>query len=127
MRRSVWVVDDEPLVRAAVCAMLAELGYDARGIASAEELRATLDRGGKPDLVVLDHMLPDENGAAVLRTLREQPAFRELPVVFLTAISDEQATRLSEMAPVIRKPFDFREFTSTIESLVPLPAATKVT
>lgn len=123
MRRSVWVVDDEPLIRAAVCAMLAELGYEARGFRSAEELNAALAGGASPDLVVLDHMLPDVNGAAILRSLREQPQYRELPVVFLTAISDEQADRLSEMAPVIRKPFDFREFTSTIEAMVPPPAA----
>jgi DNA-binding response OmpR family regulator len=123
MSQSIWVVDDEPLIRAAVVAVLAELGYDAHGFGSAEELYTTLVTGEQiPDLLVLDQMLPDEDGTTILRSLRERPQYRDIPVLFLTAISDEDADRLTDLAPVIRKPFDFREFVSAVEEQLPAPA-----
>jgi DNA-binding response OmpR family regulator len=124
MAQAIWIVDDEPLIRAAVVAVLAELGYDARGFASAEELYTELVAGGQmPDLLVLDQMLPDEDGTTILRSLRERPQYRDIPVLFLTAISDDDADRLSDLAPVIRKPFDFREFVSAVQEQLPEPAA----
>lgn len=124
MGRSVWVVDDEPLIRAAMLAVLSELGYEARGFGSAEELYVSLvDGQGLPDLLVLDQMLPDEDGAAIARSLRERPQYRDIPILFVTAISDEEAERLEFVAPVVRKPFDFRDFVTAVESR--LPAATE--
>jgi two-component system alkaline phosphatase synthesis response regulator PhoP len=127
MTQSIWVVDDEPLIRAAVVAVLAELGYDAHGFGSAEELYTSLVEGGRtPDVLVLDQMLPDEDGTTILRSLRERPQYRDIPVLFLTAISDDDADRLSDLAPVIRKPFDFREFVSAVRELLPQPATEEV-
>ena len=115
MSQAVWVVDDEPLIRTAVVAVLRELGYDAAGFGSAEELYTSLvDGDGVPDLLILDHMLPDEDGSVILHSLRERPQYRDIPVLFLTAISDEEAERLSDLAPVVRKPFDFRELASAV-------------
>jgi DNA-binding response OmpR family regulator len=123
MAQAIWVVDDEPLIRAAVVAVLGELGYDAHGFGSAEELYTSLVGGGRtPDLLVLDQMLPDEDGTTILRSLRERPQYRDIPVLFLTAISDEDADRLSDLAPVIRKPFDFREFVSAVQEQLPQAA-----
>jgi DNA-binding response OmpR family regulator len=69
----------------------------------------------KPDLLLLDQMLPDEDGAQIVRSLRERPQYRDIPVIFITAISDDEADRLADLAPVIRKPFDFRELVSAVE------------
>ena len=114
--QSIWVVDDEPLIRAAVVAVLGELGYDARGFGTAEELYTTLvESHTPPDLLVLDQMLPDEDGSTIVRSLRERPQYRDIPVLFLTAITDEEADRLSDLAPVVRKPFDFREFVGVVQ------------
>lgn len=123
MAHSVWVVDDEPLIRAAMIAVLAEIGYDARGFGSAEELYVSLvDGQGLPDLLVLDQMLPDEDGAAIARSLRERPQYRDIPILFVTAISDEEAERLEFVAPVVRKPFDFRDFVTAVAAQMPAPA-----
>jgi DNA-binding response OmpR family regulator len=120
MSQSVWVVDDEPLIRAAMLAVLAELSYDAQGFGSAEELYVALVGGARvPDLLVLDQMLPDEDGAAIVRSLRERPQYRDIPVLFVTAISDEEAERLEAVAPVVRKPFDFRDFVSAVREQLP--------
>ena len=120
MAQSIWVVDDEPLIRAAVVAVLGELGYDVRGFATAEELYTTLvEAQTPPDLLVLDQMLPDEDGSTIVRSLRERPQYRDIAVLFLTAISDEEADRLSDLAPVVRKPFDFREFVAAVQEQLP--------
>lgn len=120
MNRSVWVVDDEPLIRAAVIAVLSELGYETRGFANAEELYTELVHGEeRPQLLVLDQMLPDEDGATIVRSLRERDEYRDIPIIFLTAVTEEQADRLEDLAPVVRKPFDFRDFVAAIEERLP--------
>jgi len=113
--QTVWVVDDEPLIRTAVLAVLSELGYETRGFGNAEDLYVALVEGSSPDLLVLDQRLPDEFGSTILHSLRERPQYRDIPVLFLTAIDDEEADRLSALAPVIRKPFDFADFVAAVE------------
>jgi len=115
MAKRIWVVDDEPLIRAAVLAVLGELDYEARGFGNAEELyTALVQEGVNPDLLVLDQRLPDEYGSTILHSLRERPQYRDIPVIFLTAISEEEAGRLSDLAPVVHKPFDFTDFVAVV-------------
>ena len=115
MAQTVWVVDDEPLIRTAVLAVLGELGYETRGFGNAEDLYVAFVDGSIPDLLVLDQRLPDEFGSTILHSLRERPQYRDIPVLFLTAIDDEEADRLSALAPVVRKPFDFSDFVTAVE------------
>ena len=87
----VWVVDDEPLIRTAVLAVLAEMGHDARGFGNAEELyTALVEEGSIPDLLVLDQRLPDEFGSTIVHSLRERLQYRDIPVLFLTAHSSSE-------------------------------------
>jgi DNA-binding response OmpR family regulator len=124
MEQHVWVVDDEPLIRTAVLAVLGELGYQARGFANAEELyRALVEEGQTPGLLVLDQRLPDEFGSTIVHSLRERPQYRDIPVLFLTAIDDEEASRLEVLAPVVRKPFDFTDFVAAVQQQVGTPAS----
>jgi two-component system alkaline phosphatase synthesis response regulator PhoP len=117
MAHRVWVVDDEPLIRTAMIAVLAELDFEARGFGDAEELyTALVEEGVTPDLLVLDQRLPDEFGSTILHSLRERPQYRDIPVLFVTAIDDEEANRLEALAPVIRKPFDFNDFVEAVQT-----------
>ena len=117
MSQRVWVVDDEPLIRTAMLAVLSEVGYEARGLGDAEELyTALVEEGTSPDLLVLDQRLPDEYGSTILHSLRERPQYRDIPVIFVTAIDDEEASRLEVLAPVIRKPFDMTDFITAAQA-----------
>jgi DNA-binding response OmpR family regulator len=122
---TIWVVDDEPLIRTAVLAVLGELGYTTQGFGNAEELYIALVEGTSfPDLLVLDQRLPDEFGSTIVHSLRERPQYRDIPVLFVTAIDDEEADRLSVIAPVVRKPFDFADFVAAVEAqLATAPSA----
>ena len=116
MGQRVWVVDDEPLIRTASLAVLGDLGYEARGFGDAEELyTALVEEGVVPDLLILDQRLPDEYGSTILHSLRERPQYRDSPVLFVTAIDDEEADRLADLAPVVRKPFDFTDFVEAVQ------------
>ena len=125
MTHTIWVVDDEPLIRTAVLAVLSELGYATQGFGNAEDLYVTLVEGGTvPDLLVLDQRLPDEYGSTIVHSLRERPQYRDIPVLFVTAIDDEEADRLTAIAPVVRKPFDFADFVTAVEEqLATAPSA----
>lgn len=116
MGHRVWIVDDEPHIRTAMLAVVDEIGHETRGFANAEELyTALVAEGLMPDLLILDQRLPDEYGSTILHSLRERPQYRDIPVLFVTAIDDEEAGRLEALAPVIRKPFDFADFVAAVE------------
>ena len=117
MAHQVWVVDDEPHIRTAMIAVVGELGHEVRGFGDAEELyTALVEEGVTPDLLILDQRLPDEYGSTIVHSLRERPQYRDIPVIFVTAIDDEEANRLEAIAPVVRKPFDFADFVAAVES-----------
>ncbi len=63
-------------------------GYDVIGVASALEALASA-RNQKPDLVLLDVMIPQLDGLTFLMLFREDRHFRDVPVVLLTGVSDE--------------------------------------
>jgi two-component system alkaline phosphatase synthesis response regulator PhoP len=121
---TVWIVDDEPLIRAAIVAVLEEAGYQPRGFGRAEQLYTALTDGEQPDLLILDHMLPDESGSLIVRALRERAEYRDIPILFLTAVGLDEADRLTDLAPVLRKPFDFRDFVAMVEAQLEAAEAT---
>lgn len=119
MPQRVWVVDDEPHIRTAMLAVLDDIGYESRGFGNAEELYVALvEEGSVPDLLVLDQRLPDEFGTTIVHSLRERPQYRDIPVLFVTAIDDDEAERLRDVAPVVRKPFDFVDFVDAVRGVL---------
>jgi two-component system, OmpR family, KDP operon response regulator KdpE len=80
-RRLVLVVDDEAWVAKIVAAALADQGFDVEAASGGEEGLALVERL-KPDLVLLDVLMPDIDGLAVLRRIRETSS---VPVILLTA------------------------------------------
>merc|ERR1711991_147973 len=81
----IWVVDDDPELRQMVGTYLIDQGYEVRCLCDVKQLEARLGFQ-RPDLVVLDLMLPGDDGLTALRRLRD--AGDDLPVVMLTARGD---------------------------------------
>ncbi|MCT0216365.1 response regulator [Synechococcus sp. CS-1330] len=126
--QSIWVVDDDPELRSMVGTYLIDQGYDVRCLADGAQLMARL-AGQRPDLVVLDLMLPGDDGLTLLRRLRD--GGDDLPVVMLTAKGDavDRIIGLEQGADdYLAKPFLPRELTARIEAVlrrrVTLPAGT---
>jgi two-component system phosphate regulon response regulator OmpR len=114
----VWVVDDDPELRRMLATYLGEQGYDVRCLVDGAQLLARLE-GQRPDLVVLDLMLPGDDGLTVLRRLRD--GGDDLPVVMLTARADgvDRIIGLEQGADdYLAKPFLPRELTARIEAVL---------
>jgi two-component system OmpR family response regulator len=79
----ILVVDDDPGIREVLCEYLGQHGFDATGAASAAEMDQALARA-PVDLVVLDLMMPGEDGLSVVRRLAGTP-----PVVMLSAMGED--------------------------------------
>ena len=88
MARCILVVDDEPDLLELVRFNLDRAGFRVETAATGEEALARLRRS-IPDLVVLDLMLPDLSGEEVCRRVRADPGLAGLPVIMLTASSEE--------------------------------------
>ena len=112
------VVDDEPSIRELLSASLKFAGFEVFVAQDgAEALR--LAEQHKPDLVVLDVMLPDIDGFSVTRRLRERG--REMPVVFLTA-RDETTDKVQGLTvggdDYVTKPFSLEEIVARIRAVL---------
>jgi|ERR1700682_624744 DNA-binding response OmpR family regulator len=89
----ILVVDDSRLLRTANERMLVKAGYEVITAADGEEgLRLALE--SKPDLIVLDMMLPKLSGQEVLRQLRTNPSSASTPVIVLTSLSQSNREKL---------------------------------
>jgi two-component system phosphate regulon response regulator PhoB len=88
MSARILVVDDEPDIAALVTYHLARESYQVRTAASGPEALQAIDRE-RPDLVILDLMLPGMSGLEVLGEIRRRESWRDLPVILLTARRSE--------------------------------------
>ncbi len=89
MSKTIFVVDDDPIIRILVTDYLEACGYQVSALESA---KACIDRlfYQKPDLLFIDMQMPEMNGAELLQVIRHTPDFSALPVVILSAGSDIQ-------------------------------------
>jgi signal transduction histidine kinase len=83
-RPLVLVIDDSATYRAAIGLALREAGYDVADARSGDEGLRTAARL-QPDLLVVDHILPDQDGTAVIRNIRLDAALRRTPCLLITA------------------------------------------
>lgn len=108
-RRRVVVIDDDDCVREVSQVSLESVaGWEVAAASSGREGIA-LVRTTRPDVVILDVMMPEMDGPATLVQLLAHPATRDIPVIFLTAkIQASDRVRLLELgaAGVMAKPFN---------------------
>lgn len=114
---SLLLVDDEAALREPLAEYLSRQGFTVAQAISAAEARSHL-RDGKPDLVLLDIMMPGEDGLSLCRHLIES---RDIPVIFLTARS-EATDRIVGLEigadDYVVKPFEPRELVARIRSVL---------
>ena len=84
----VLIVEDDPGTVTVIDAVLKRQGYSTRAAGNLHEIIRAMNVKPHPDLILLDIMLPDANGFAVLERLRRHPDLGSIPVVMLTSLSD---------------------------------------
>jgi two-component system OmpR family response regulator len=116
----ILIVDDDPEIRELLGDYLQKQGYRTSTAADGRGMRAALARG-QPDLIVLDLMLPGEDGLTLCRELRAHPAHPDVPVIMLTARGEEVDRIVGlEMGAddYLAKPFNPRELLARIKSIL---------
>ena len=113
----ILVVDDEPNIADLISAALRFEGYDV-GVAATGGEAMNLVRSFRPNLVMLDVMLPDFDGTEVCRRLRQQG--EHVPVVFLTArdTTQEKVAGLSMGDDYVTKPFSVEELMARVGAIL---------
>jgi len=120
----VLIIDDDADIRSIVRLSLSRLGgmEVVEAASGAEGVRTAQDE--KPDVILLDMMMPAMDGSATLAALRSQPATATTPVIFLTAkVMRAEIERLRSLgvAGVLTKPFDPRTLPADVRALVEAP------
>ncbi len=116
----ILVADDDVDIRELVEFKLSTMGHD---IVAVGDGAAAVDacRANKPDLAVLDVMMPGVSGLDAIREIRADPALADLPVILLTARAQESDVETgfdSGADDYITKPFSPRELASRVEALL---------
>ncbi|MBN1679268.1 MAG: response regulator [Anaerolineae bacterium] len=118
-KRVVVVVDDEPNMVDMLSTFLKIKGFNVHGVYSGTEALATIT-AEKPDIVLLDLMLPDIDGIDVCRRLRANPDFATLPIVMVTARTDPGSVARANQAGAngyLTKPVSLSNLIAEIDRL----------
>jgi CheY-like chemotaxis protein len=111
--QTVLIIDDDPGVRESLCSTLAKAGYRVQSAANGEAGILALQRGLRPDLIVLDLMMPVMSGFEVIAVLREEPDWAAIPVVVVSATPGQTAQVLGVDA-ILKKPFNLADVRASI-------------
>jgi DNA-binding response OmpR family regulator len=118
MTTKILVVDDDQEIRELLDEYLSKSGYQVATVADGEDLKSHLEEFGYPQLVLLDVMLPGDDGFALCQFIRRES---NVPIIMLTAVSDEtdQIIGLEIGADdYIAKPFNPRQLIARIKAVL---------
>lgn len=119
MGRHVLLIEDEANISEAIRFLLTREGWNVDTHADGSDA-VELIRAARPDLVILDVMLPGKSGMDILRELRESDGLRDLPVLMLTARGQSRDREMAKKAGVSRfmtKPFSNAEVLTAVRDL----------
>ena len=118
--KRILIVEDEPAIRQMIAFGLRRAGFEVREAVDYRQAREAL-ADQRPDLVLVDWMLPDMSGLELTRTLKRDRETREVPVIMLTARAEEgdKVTGLESGADdYVTKPFSPRELIARINAVL---------
>ena len=118
--KSVLIIEDEPFILEALSFLLEKEGYSLSAFSDGEGCIDFI-KEIKPDLIILDMMLPNISGMQILENLRNSHEFQTLPVLMLTAKGqkkDRQAAENAGASLFMTKPFSNDEIIANVHKLL---------
>ncbi len=120
-RRKVLVVDDDPEIVELMVDVLERDGRFEVKTASSGYDAGVITQEFKPDLMILDYMLPDVNGNVVCKTIRQNPEFEHMKIILVSGvINQEEIDQLLKVGAdfFIKKPFSIDELVGKMAELL---------
>lgn len=120
MKKLIFVIDDEKDIRDILKVNLLQEGYEVQQFSSADEAAKGF-ASAKPDLIILDIMMEGKDGYEFCREIRGKEKFKNIPVIFLSARSEEFDKVLGlELGgdDFITKPFSIKELKSRVKAVL---------
>ena len=120
MTKKILIADDEPNIIMTLSFLMRQQGYAVRTAADGQAALEALHEEC-PDLVLLDVMMPNENGFEVCQRIRKTPAWRHVKVILLTAKGrdiDQQKGLAMGADDYLTKPFATQEVVATVKLLL---------
>lgn len=119
--KTIFLVDDSATILLSISNILAKAGYATEKAASAEEALRKLQGGIKIDLMITDLNMPGMNGIELIKEVRKLPAYKFVPILFLTTESQQSRKLEAKAAGAsgwIVKPATADELLNTIKLVV---------
>jgi len=117
---TIYMVEDDENIRELVIYSLNASGYEAKGFEDGKGFEAAM-KEAEPDLILLDIMLPGEDGISILKRLKTTSGVKDIPVIMLTAKSAEYDKVLGLDAGAddyVAKPFGVMELVSRVKAVL---------
>jgi len=126
MGKRILVIDDEPDMVTLYTTVLEENGYSVTGVNSAQEGLQLL-QGSRPDLILLDLVMPEKTGINLFRDLKKDEHYKDIPIVLITGIKDVmggdhkkffEGLRTRVPAAYLEKPVDPKTLVKTVSNIL---------
>jgi two-component system chemotaxis response regulator CheY len=112
--RNILLIEDDDGIRDSVAECLSSEGYSVTPVSNGVEGLEWLRRSNHADLIVLDLVMPVMNGAQFLAAVREDPVFRQVPVVLMTAAMPTGDMPIPQANGYLEKPFELDDLLATV-------------
>jgi len=119
-KKMIFVVEDEPDIRELISINLGKAGYEVETFSNSAPMFSLLEKK-RPDLLLLDLMLPDQDGLDVCKTMKNSEKYRDIPIIMVTAKTEEVDVVLGlELGAddYICKPFSPREMVARVKAVL---------
>jgi two-component system alkaline phosphatase synthesis response regulator PhoP len=121
MSKTILVVDDEPDILMSVSQSLEIFGYNIVKAKNGQEcIEKLCEMKNNPDLVLLDIMMPEISGWDIAAKIKDNPDWKKIPIVFLTAKGDTMSIGMGNLTALdyIVKPFDIKDLKQRLEKIL---------
>jgi CheY-like chemotaxis protein len=122
MAKKIMVVDDNPDVRYTVVRGISALtdAYEFVQVEDGNQCIEMLEKGANPDLILLDIMMPELDGWEVAARVKSDDRFKQIPIIFLTAKTDEMSKGMGSLSAsdYICKPFEVEDLKSKVDEIL---------
>lgn len=122
MNKKIFVVEDDTILRSVLLKKLSESGYAVEGAEDGEVALQKLRGGLKPDIMLLDILMPRKNGMEVMEEMNADPALKSIPIMIISnsgqPVEIERAKKLGARDFLIKAVFDPAEVLEKVQALL---------